>query len=336
MEWTVKRTHFIGENKRFVESRGAFLYIRELLIGLSLFTRLRRVAAVISILSTLVLSSRSLLCQTETARSAAGDSMSASRGVDGARLAIVGGVMAAAVVGIHEYQLNAWWRGARTNFHFREDLVYASNVDKLGHMYAANLLTFVFSRSLQWSNVSARPSLIWGAVGSTLFETYVEVEDGFAKYWGFDRVDFASDVVGAWYPVVQEFVPPLRNFNFKFSYYPKSAGSQGAIPGQTHTIFDDYEGQTIWLSMTMKQLLPRQAASVWPEFLTLALGVAVRDNESPNRYLAFFVAPDLDMTKIIPSDTGFLRTLGEALNFIHFPMPAVRFAPKVAFYGFYF
>jgi hypothetical protein len=277
-----------------------------------------------------------LQCQNDTSIAPGRDSSSSNDKVNGARLAIVGGVTAGAITAIHLYQLNAWWKGARSKFHVREDLVYAKNVDKLGHMYAGNLLTFTFSRSLQWSNVAERPSIVWGAVGSTLFETYIEVEDGFSKYWGFDRVDFAGDLFGAWYPVAQEFVPFLRNFNFKFSYYPIKSGSPSAISGQTYTIFDDYEGQTMWLSMRMKELLPRSVASYWPRFLCLSVGVSVRNNESPNRYLVVFLAPDLDMTHIIPPDTGFLKTLGETLNFIHFPMPAVRISPKVAWYGLYF
>jgi hypothetical protein len=42
------------------------------------------------------------------------------------------------------------------------------------------------------------------------------------------------------------------------------------------------------------------------------------------------------MTKIIPSDTWFLKTLGEALNFIHFPAPAVQVSPNTIWYGLYF
>jgi hypothetical protein len=45
---------------------------------------------------------------------------------------------------------------------------------------------------------------------------------------------------------------------------------------------------------------------------------------------------DYDMTKIIPSSTPFLRTLGEALNFLHFPAPAVQISPRAIWYGIYF
>jgi hypothetical protein len=45
---------------------------------------------------------------------------------------------------------------------------------------------------------------------------------------------------------------------------------------------------------------------------------------------------DYDLTKIIPQDTGFLRLLAEALNFIHWPAPAVRISPNAVWYGLYF
>src|SRR5512140_1138178 len=170
---------------------------------------------------------------------------------------------------------------------------------------------FVFSRSLLWANVEREPALIWGAAGSSLFQTYIEIEDGFSAYWGFDRVDFAADLLGAWYPVVQEYVPFLQNLNMKFSYLPKNQGEPSSIPGQVYTVFDDYEGQTFWLSLNVKNVLPKAVGEFWPSWLALAVGMSVRDNSSPDRYLVWYLAPDLDMRHIIPRSTGFLTTLGE-------------------------
>lgn len=256
-------------------------------------------------------------------------------GVNGTRLAIVGGVFAGSTAAIHIYQQNAWWKGERSKFHVQEDLVYAMNVDKIGHMYGAIALTYSLRRSLEWANVPDRRALLWGCIGSSLFQTYVEVEDGFSKEWGFDRVDFASDMLGAWYPMIQEEVPVLRNVNLRFSYLPKTPGSRGAFPGQTHTVFDDYEGQTVWLTLSMHGLLPEGFRSWWPDWLCLSFGMAVRNNNSPDRYLTWYVAPDLDLAKLIPPATPLLKTLAEVLNFFHMPMPAVRLGPNVVWYGLY-
>lgn len=267
--------------------------------------------------------------------SSSGRAQTDSTQVNTTRLVIVGGTVAAGITAIHLYQQNAWWKDHRTRFHVREDLEYACNVDKIGHLYGASVLTFVFSKSLQWANLDEARSLFWGAMGSTLFQTYIEIEDGFSTYWGFDRVDFAANLLGAWYPVLQHHVPALSNVQIRFSYYPKNPGGPTAIPGQTKTVFDDYEGQTLWLSILPSGLLPREA-SWWPEWLGIAVGMSVRDNHSADRYPVWLIAPELDMRKIIPRDTWFLKTLGEALNFIHFPMPAVRVSPGVVWYGLYF
>ena len=38
---------------------------------------------------------------------------------------------------IHNYQSDAWWKNFRQPFHFREDLKYGANVDKVGHFWGA-------------------------------------------------------------------------------------------------------------------------------------------------------------------------------------------------------
>jgi hypothetical protein len=254
-----------------------------------------------------------------------------SVGVSPGRIVVVGGVYLAGVTAIHLYQQDAWWRGRRGPFHVEEDLVYAKNIDKVGHFYGAQVFTFTLGKSLEWANVPESDALIYGAVGSTLFQTYIEIEDGFALDWGFDRVDFLADLLGAWYPVAQHEIPVLRNFDVKMSYWPKTPAGAGAFPGQRKTVFDDYEGQTFWFCARMGQMI-----DPWPRWLNISVGVAVRDNLTPDRYVAVFLAPDLDMKSIIPRSTPFLRTIGEALDFIHMPLPAIQIAPGVIWYGLYF
>lgn len=239
---------------------------------------------------------------------------------------------------IHFYQQNGWWKDNRRSFHFQEDLKYGLNVDKLGHVYGGVAAAFIFRKSFLWAGLPETQALFYGSGASLLFQTYVEIEDGFST-WGFDRVDFASDVAGAAYPVVQHYVPVLQNFNFKFSYRPSElineAGGSG-FRGQKHIVFDDYEGQTIWLSINVHNLLPENAKQFWPEWLCLAGGYGVRDVVSTNPYRVYFIAIDLDFTKIIPGDSAFLKTLSEVLNFFHFPLPGVKVSPDVVWYGLYF
>ncbi len=261
-----------------------------------------------------------------------------SHAINKTRLAIVGGTLLTVAVAVQVYQANGWWRDNRRSFHFQEDLKYGLGIDKIGHFYGATMGTFIFSKSFQWANLSEASSLWWGAGASAFFQTYVEVQDGFST-WGFDRVDFAADIAGAFYPVVQYHVPFLRNFNIKGSYWPsKLINEPGGIgfKGQKHILFDDYEGQTAWLSINVHNLLPGNAKAVWPDWLLIAGGYGVRDVAGTNPYRVYFVGLDLDMTRIIPQDTAFLRTLSESLNFFRLPLPAIQVSPRTIVYGLYF
>jgi hypothetical protein len=258
--------------------------------------------------------------------------------VDGTRLAIVGGTVVLGMAAIHVYQENGWWKDNKASFHFLEDLEYGRGVDKIGHFYGASLLTFVLGRSIGWANVPEADALLLGAGTSLLFQTYIEIRDGFSA-WGFDRVDFAANVGGALYPVLQYHVPVMRNFNVKFGYHPSdllnNPGGTG-FRGQEHIIFDDYEGQTFWLSLSMANLLPPSIDEYWPDWLALAVGYGARNVAGDDPYSVLLVGLDYDMTKVIPQTTGFLRLLSETLNFIRLPAPAVQVTPGAIWYGLYF
>ncbi len=254
------------------------------------------------------------------------------------RLAIVSGTLLSSMIAIHIYQQNGWWKDNRAPFHFREDLEYGLTVDKIGHFYGGDLLTFVISKSLEWANIHENNALWLGTAGSLLFQTYVEMEDGFSK-WGFDRVDWLSNLGGSSWRLVRHNVPFLKNFDLKLSYHPSDLlNNPGGIGfrGQKHIMIDDYEGQTFWLSIKVNNLLPKYFEKYFPDFLCLAVGYGAREIADPDPHRVYFLAPDLDFTKIIPDNTKFLKSLGEALNYIHFPLPAVQFAPKTIWYGVYF
>ena len=254
------------------------------------------------------------------------------------RLALVGGALLSSMVAIHFYQQNGWWKDNRSSFHFQEDLVYGLGVDKIGHFYAAHVMGFMISKSLEWANYDEERALWIGSAGSLLFQTYVEIEDGFST-WGFDRIDFVTDLAGAAWPIARHYAPALQHLDLKVSYHSSPLiGSPGGagFRGQQHLVFDDYEGQTFWLSVKVHGMLPQQLQQVWPEFLCLALGYGARNVADVAPYPVYFLALDLDVTKVLPQKSGFLRILSEALNFIHLPMPAVQVSPHAIWYGLYF
>lgn len=259
-------------------------------------------------------------------------------GVDGLRLAIVGATLGGAMVAVHFYQQNGWWKDNQRSFHVREDLKYGLSVDKIGHFYGASVLTFAFGKALTWADMREPEALLIGAGGSILFQTYVEIRDGYSA-WGFDRVDFAANVAGALYPVAQYHIPILQSFQLKASYHPSDLlNNPGGIGfrGQQHIILDDYEGQTFWLSLRVNRLLPDIAKPFWPDWLGISMGYGARRVADPEAHSIILIGLDYDMTEIIPQTSSFLRTLSEALNFIRLPAPAVQISPNAIWYGLYF
>jgi hypothetical protein len=141
-----------------------------------------------------------------------------------------------------------------------------------------------------------------------------------------------GDVVGAVYPVLQHYVSPLRNVNFKYSYWP----SQDLRDGKKKMIIDDYQGQTYWLSVSFYDWLPESMRSWWPSFLGIAAGYGVRNFDGMGyRETQFYVALDYDLTKL-PGDSWILKTLKKTGNYFHFPAPALRITPTATFFVLYF
>ncbi len=250
------------------------------------------------------------------------------------RVAIVGTALAATVTAIHIYQRNAWWSDNRCDFHFIEDPDYALNIDKAGHFYGGALSSFIGQKSMEWSGFS-RTASVWGgfAIGA-LFELYVEVEDGYGCDWGFSRGDAYADLAGAAWPVLQYYVPTFQHFQPKYSYWPSDEYLNGIHHGNA---IDDYNGQTYWMGVHVHGLLPKTWQDYWPSWLGFAVGLGVRNVGSENpleRHI--YISLDYDFTEILPGDSWFLYTLKQALNFIHFPAPAIRISPSGVFYVLYF
>jgi hypothetical protein len=262
------------------------------------------------------------------------------RPVNTTKLIMVGGAVTGAMIGIHLYQENGWWKYNRAPFHFTEDLTYSLGVDKIGHFYGTTVWAFGLKKLLGWADLPERQALFLGSAGALLFQTFLEVEDGFSA-WGFDRVDFASDVAGALWPVARYYSPFLREIDIKLSYRPSeilnTAAGAGFV-GQKHLVVDDYEGQTYWLSVPPANMLPGAAGEIWPGFLDVAVGYGVRNvsGVGGEPHPVVFISLDYDVRKIIPQTSAFLVTLSEALNFIHFPAPAIQVSPDYVFYGLYF
>jgi hypothetical protein len=255
---------------------------------------------------------------------------------DPLRVAVVGGIIGGAGYAVNEMMRNAWWSDQRGPFHYQEALVYARNIDKLGHVYAGYLNSFIFYRLTNWTGINEERALWYGASLGLLFQLYIEAQDGFSTRWGFERYDAIGDLGGAALFVARYYFEPLRYFQMKFGYYPsdrlvtRGAGDQRRA---VESWIDDYEGHTYWIAFRAGKFVNEHFhAPRWLRFVNIAGGWSLGDYRD---YTEFYLALDLNFEEL-PGSSWFLRRLWEGLDLIKFPSPAIRIRPGMVMYGLYF
>jgi hypothetical protein len=251
------------------------------------------------------------------------------------RGAVIGTAYLGAFLGVHFIQRNAWWKDKRTDFHFQDDWDYAMQADKAGHFFGGYLTSYFLSEGLMATGVNYDVSTNVGALLGLVFDSYVELEDGYGYNWGFSPSDLVSDVLGVQYFLAQHYIPYLQNFTPKWQYIPTKWSKENDLH-RPATPIDDYNGTTIFLSADIHNILPEKYKKFWPSWLNLAIGYGARDvgSESPSR--RYVISLDYNIMKILPSGSGFWNWIRQTLNYIKFPSPAVEFSNnKAKFYLFY-
>jgi hypothetical protein len=214
---------------------------------------------------------------------------------------------------------DTWWKNAEKPFsflgHSEENWVWGPHLgtDKTGHLFGTYVITKIIWNILLWGGVD-RSTAFWWSAGLGLWNgLQTEIGDGFSP-WGFDYQDLVFDVAGVGFAMLQAEVPPLRNFNFKFSYWSKTGIRSPA------NFINDYDAMTIWLAVNVHNLLPSSVSRYWPEFLQLSVGYGVAEGESRRR-----IAIGLDFNlEAFDFNNEEVLCAQRVLNVMHYPAPAVK------------
>ncbi|NNK82312.1 MAG: DUF2279 domain-containing protein [Flavobacteriaceae bacterium] len=239
------------------------------------------------------------------------------------------------------YGLNELWYKdyPRSNFHTINDGNEWMQMDKIGHAFSSYQLGRLGAESLEWSGVSKKNQLIYGATIGFTFLTAVEVLDGFSKEWGFSWTDMASNAAGTTLFVGQEVLWEEQRILLKYSFHrtkyaklrPEKLGD-----GILEESLKDYNGQTYWLSINLKSFF---RDSNLPNWLNVALGygadgMLTGENEpnnlmfpNQNRTRQFYISLDVDLTKI-KTNSNILNTIFSIFNVLKVPFPALEFTDK--------
>jgi uncharacterized protein YfiM (DUF2279 family) len=239
------------------------------------------------------------------------------------------------------------------SFHFFNDNKQWLQMDKVGHLVSAYQTGKMGIDVLKWSGLNSKKAAYFGGTLGLAFLSGVEVLDGFSPEWGFSWGDMAANTLGASLAIGQELLFKKQVAVLKFSYHPtKFPDYRPEVLGESKgaSILKDYNGQTYWLSLNLKDI---SGVNAIPEWLSVSGGYSATGmfggSDNPtinangtaiplvNRYRQYYISLDIDLERI-PTKSKFLKTAFKALNFVKIPLPTIRFQegkdPK--FYPFYF
>lgn len=266
-----------------------------------------------------------------------GEAPNSKQSFDWVPATITAGVAGGACTGLYLYQKNAWWSDNRTKFHIQEDGNYSLHADKLGHFYGGYVVSYLIGEGIIASGVPLRTAQALGALGGMMYQTFVEIQDGYGSNWGFSPSDAIANYLGAWYYLAQHEVPVLQNFTPKVQFIPSRWVGDRPMKHET-AVFDDYHSMTYHLSVEMENILPETVKNFWPDWLNLSIGYNVRNMEyfdtQGNSLMErnIVIGLDYNLTRLIPeTNSNLVNWLVQTFNHYKFPSPAIVIGKDVKF-----
>ena len=237
----------------------------------------------------------------------------------------------------------------KTGFHTFNDFPEWKQVDKVGHFYSAYIESRASMEMWRWTGVDRKKRIWIGGMSGAVYQTVIEILDGYSAGWGWSWGDFGANIMGSSALVAQELAWNDQRIKFKFSFHRKNYSDPelnhrsdvlfGTSDGER--LLKDYNGQTYWASMNLKPFFKN---SNLPEWLSISVGYGAEglfggrenigkdDNGTINfnrpdikRYRQWFLSPDIDLTKIKTNKSG-IKFLFKVLSAFKFPMPSLEFS----------
>jgi len=267
-------------------------------------------------------------------------------------------LIAAVTVGTYTgslFVLNQVWYAnyPRSSFHFFNDNSEWLQVDKIGHGWTAYNIGRASAAMWQWTGLSQKKAALIGGISGAGYLTVIEILDGFSSQWGFSWGDMTANVVGSGLFTAQELLWKEQRIQYKFSFH-RNTYDDPMLNARADNLFGkswyermlkDYNAQAYWLSGNLKSFFKESKLPAW---LNVAVGYGadgmfggyenkwtdafgneiIRNDISRKRQ--FYVAPDIDFTKI-KTNKKWLKTVFFCLNAFKCPAPALMMDSKGKF-----
>jgi hypothetical protein len=254
----------------------------------------------------------------------------------------------------------AWYANyPRSSFHFFDDNGEWLQVDKAGHAWTAYQISRTSMASWKWAGLTPNQQAWYGGLAGIVFQTVIEIQDGFSAEWGWSWGDFTANCLGSALMVGQQLGWREQRISYKFSFHRKTYDDPmlndrsdslfgSSVPERT---LKDYNGQTYWLSANLKSFFPKSKLPAW---LNISIGYGADgmfgatenkwetsdgttvDRTDIQRVRQWYLAPDIDFTRI-PTKSKFLKAVFFCLNAFKMPAPTLVLSNgKLVVHGFYF
>jgi uncharacterized protein YfiM (DUF2279 family) len=225
---------------------------------------------------------------------------------------------------------------ARSKFHTINDDNEWMQMDKIGHAFTSYQLGRFGANNLNWSGVSEKNQLIYGATLGFGFLTAVEVFDGFSEAWGFSWGDIGANAAGTGLYIGQELLWKEQRIALKFSFHQTKYAPQRPDKlgnGFLEEVLKDYNGQTYWLSANVHSFFKESSI---PKWLNIAVGYGADgmlhgvediDNQvltTNNRMQQFYLSFDVNL-RMIKTKSAFLKSIFNIFDMIKIPLPTLEF-----------
>ncbi len=269
------------------------------------------------------------------------------------------GISATTYTGFSIGLYHAWYKQyPQEKFHFFNDGGEWNNMDKIGHVYTAYFQGVLCYKGAKWTGLSENKSILVGAICGSLFQTTIEVMDGFSSQWGFSLYDMGANVAGISLYALQQKYWKDQRISLKVSSIPSnypnysvlgSNGSTLTLQERADDLFGasfaekylkDYNAQAYWASINVHSFLPK--GNKWPIWLNVALGYGadnmfggfenawetngekfVVDTNAFPRVHQFYLGFDLDLTRV-KTKNNFLKGILSMFNIFKVPSPALE------------
>lgn len=269
------------------------------------------------------------------------------------------GISAVTYTGFSIGLYHAWYKQyPQGKFRFFDDYGEWNNMDKVGHVYTSYFQGVLCYKGAKWTGLSDDKSIWVGVVCGSLFQSTIEVMDGFSTQWGFSLSDMGANTAGVGLFAVQQKYWKEQRISLKVSSIPKvypnyivigTEGTSITLQERADNLFGssfperflkDYNAQVYWASVNVNSFLPE--SNKWPDWLNVAVGYGADnmfggfenewetngerffvDTDAYPRVHQFYLGLDLDLTKI-NTQNPFLKGILSMFNIFKAPSPALE------------